>query len=126
MCIIPRKVLQIVSLVCARFLWKGTANGRGSLMVSWKEVCKEKPEEGLGLKDLSIMNDAMRINQLWEMAKDEDSVWKAWTKAYLTKCRNWWEDGITNKNSWIIKEMEASRALSFKCISISSKIPYNE
>ncbi|KAL9671528.1 hypothetical protein QQ045_009097 [Rhodiola kirilowii] len=64
------------------------------------------------------MNDAMRINQLWEMVKDEDSVWKAWTKAYWTKGRNWWEDGITNKNSWIIKEMEASRALSFKCISI--------
>ncbi|KAL9661643.1 hypothetical protein QQ045_026467 [Rhodiola kirilowii] len=52
------------------------------------------------------------------MAKDDDIVWKAWTKAYRTRGRNWWEEGITRKNSWVVKEMEASRYLSFKCISI--------
>ncbi|KAL9688026.1 hypothetical protein QQ045_032438 [Rhodiola kirilowii] len=59
------------------FLWKGNATGKGDFLVSWKEVCKEKAEGGLGIKDLSVMNEALRLNQLWEMSKDADSVWRA-------------------------------------------------
>ncbi|KAL9661729.1 hypothetical protein QQ045_026557 [Rhodiola kirilowii] len=58
---------------------------RQRFLVSWKEVCKEKIEGGLGIKDLSVMNEALRLNQLWELSKDADSVWKAWTRAYWTK-----------------------------------------
>ncbi|KAL9673344.1 hypothetical protein QQ045_029949 [Rhodiola kirilowii] len=65
--------------------------GKGGLLMSWKEVCREKAEGGLGIKDLSIMNEAMRLNQLWEMRNEVDSVWKAWTRAYWTKGRDWWE-----------------------------------
>ncbi|KAL9688739.1 hypothetical protein QQ045_033163 [Rhodiola kirilowii] len=88
MCILPRNVLHTVSNLCATFLWKRNGTCRGGFRMSWKEVCKEKSEGGLGIKDLSIMNEAMRLNKLWEMGNDADSVWKAWTKAYWTKGRD--------------------------------------
>ncbi|KAL9666522.1 hypothetical protein QQ045_000856 [Rhodiola kirilowii] len=91
MCILPKKVLHTVSSICARFLWKGNATGKGGFLVSWREVCKEKIEGGLGVQDLSIMNEAMRLNQLWELSKDVDSIWQAWTKAYWSKGKDWWE-----------------------------------
>ncbi|KAL9689960.1 hypothetical protein QQ045_010353 [Rhodiola kirilowii] len=70
---------------------KKAGKSKGGFLVSWKEVCKEKDEGGLGIKDLSVMNKAMRLNQLWEMSKDAYSVWRAWTRAYWTKGKDWWE-----------------------------------
>ncbi|KAL9661678.1 hypothetical protein QQ045_026504 [Rhodiola kirilowii] len=92
MCILPKKVLHTVSSICARFLWKGNATGKGGFLVSWKEVCKEKAEG--------------------------DSVWKTWTRAYWTKGKEWWEAENASKTTWIIKELEDCKLLSSKCISI--------
>ncbi|CAM8931449.1 unnamed protein product [Rhodiola kirilowii] len=98
--------------------WKGRfALGKGGFLVSWKEVCKAKAEGGLGLKNLSIMNEAMRLNQLWEMRNEVDSVWKAWTRAYWTKGRDWWEVENASKTTWIIKDLEVCKTLSEKCIT---------
>ncbi|KAL9689967.1 hypothetical protein QQ045_010360 [Rhodiola kirilowii] len=82
MCILPKKVLHLVCSICARFLWKGNASGKGGFLVIWTEGCKGKSEGGLGIKDISIMNEAMRLNQLWELSKDVDSVWRAWTREH--------------------------------------------
>ncbi|KAL9688535.1 hypothetical protein QQ045_032957 [Rhodiola kirilowii] len=109
MCTLPRKVLNTVGSICARFLWKGNALGNGGFLVSWKEVCKAKAEGGLGLKNLSIMKEAMRLNQLWEMRNEADSVWKAWTRAYWTEGRDWWEVENASKTTWIIKGLEEGR-----------------
>ncbi|KAL9673726.1 hypothetical protein QQ045_029987 [Rhodiola kirilowii] len=118
MCFLHKKVLHTVSSICARFLWKGNAIGKGGFLVSWKDVCKEKIKGGLGIKDLSIMNEAMRLNQLWELSKDADSIWRAWTRAYWSKGKDWWEADNASKTSWIIKELEDCKQLSSKCISI--------
>ncbi|KAL9677411.1 hypothetical protein QQ045_005640 [Rhodiola kirilowii] len=86
MCILPKKVVHTVSSICARFLWKGNATGKGGFLVSWKE--------------------------------DADSVWRAWTRAYWTKGKEWWEAENASKTTWIIKDLEDCKKLSTKCISI--------
>ncbi|KAL9669292.1 hypothetical protein QQ045_006836 [Rhodiola kirilowii] len=118
MCILPKKVVNSVNSICARFLWKGNASGKGGFPVSWVDVCKEKSEGGLGIKDITIMNEAMRLNQLWDLSKDTDSVWRAWTRAYWTKGKEWWEGDNAAKTSWIIKELDVCKQLSTNCISI--------
>ncbi|KAL9677113.1 hypothetical protein QQ045_005340 [Rhodiola kirilowii] len=100
MCILPKKVLHTVSSICARFLWKGNDIGKGGFLVSWREVCKEK------------------LRELWELSKDVDSIWQAWTRAYWSKGKDWWEVDNASKTSWIIKELEVCKQLSTKCISI--------
>ncbi|KAL9662560.1 hypothetical protein QQ045_027393 [Rhodiola kirilowii] len=92
MCILPKKVLHTVSSICVRFLWKRNAIGKGGFLVSWKE--------------------------LWELSKDADSIWRAWTRAYWSKGKDWWEADNASKTSWIIKDLEDCKHLSTKCISI--------
>ncbi|KAL9659174.1 hypothetical protein QQ045_018650 [Rhodiola kirilowii] len=87
-CILPKKIIQTVDSICARFLWKSGSQGRSCNLVCWEDVCKEKFEGGLGIKNLNVMNEAMVMNQLWAMSKEEDSLWKFWTAAYWTKGRN--------------------------------------
>ncbi|KAL9668393.1 hypothetical protein QQ045_002774 [Rhodiola kirilowii] len=90
----------------------GNATGKGGFLVSWKEVCGVKSEGGLGIKDLSTMNEATRLKQLWEMRNEVDNVWKAWTRAYWTKGRDWWEVENASKTTWIIKDLEFSKEVS--------------
>ncbi|KAL9663120.1 hypothetical protein QQ045_027958 [Rhodiola kirilowii] len=64
-----------------RFLWRVTvAGGKGSFLVSWKEVCKNKQEGGLGLSNLSTLNVAMRLNHLWKFSIVSDNIWHSWVR----------------------------------------------
>ncbi|CAM8921356.1 unnamed protein product [Rhodiola kirilowii] len=74
MCILPKKFLHAVASICTRFFWKGNTSGRGNHLVCWKDVCNGKAEEGLGFKDLIIMNDAVRLNQLWGLSNGRRSI----------------------------------------------------
>ncbi|KAL9663007.1 hypothetical protein QQ045_027844 [Rhodiola kirilowii] len=95
-------------------------NSRGHIcfLVSWKEVCKIKKEGGLGLRDLSTLNDAMRLNQLWKFSNEDGDVWNSWLRAYWTRGNDWWDVDSINKTSWVIRDIEASKRLSSRCVTI--------
>ncbi|KAL9675646.1 hypothetical protein QQ045_003849 [Rhodiola kirilowii] len=63
-CFLPKQVLKAVNSICTRFLWNGKAAGRGCHLLSWKTVCRDKKEGGLGIRNIELMNDAMMLNQL--------------------------------------------------------------
>ncbi|KAL9670577.1 hypothetical protein QQ045_008130 [Rhodiola kirilowii] len=115
-------VFLVLLLQSFRFLWRGTvAGGHGCFLVSWKEVCKIKKEGGLGLRDLSTLNDAMRLNQLRKVSNEDGGVWNSWLRAYWTRGNDWWDVNSINKTSWVIRDIEASKKLSSRFVTIQHR-----
>ncbi|KAL9666970.1 hypothetical protein QQ045_001314 [Rhodiola kirilowii] len=98
-CLLPKKLLKSINSICAEFLRNGKSTGRGCHLIDWNTVCFDKIEGSLDIKNLEIMNDAMVMNQLWDLNKDNLNVWSEWIKAYWTKGTHWWEnDRLTNSS----------------------------
>ncbi|KAL9662183.1 hypothetical protein QQ045_027013 [Rhodiola kirilowii] len=117
---LPRKVLKVVNSICARFLWNGKAAGRGCHLISWKTVCRDKKDGGLGTRDIELMNDATMLNQLWELSKEGQNLWIKWVHAYWTKGTHWWENDNLTNSSWVLRRLAASKQLSSKCVSLEA------
>ena len=63
---LPTWVIKIINKVCRQFFWKGAEDARGgSFKFAWEQVCKPKALGGLGLHNLRILNDALRIRWRW-------------------------------------------------------------
>ena len=70
-------------IVCARlekiqrdFLWGGGNLDRKPHLVNWKTVCLEKSRGGLGVRGLSVMNQALLCKWCWRFANERDSLWR--------------------------------------------------
>ncbi|KAL9664264.1 hypothetical protein QQ045_019663 [Rhodiola kirilowii] len=82
--------------------WSSCKMGRG------------QSEGGLGIKNLQVFNEALVLNQLWDMM--QDSVTFFGIKAYWTKGHEWWEVDDTTNNSWILRRLAHCKRLSDKGI----------
>ncbi|KAL9675962.1 hypothetical protein QQ045_004171 [Rhodiola kirilowii] len=117
-CLLPKKVLKAVNSICARFLWSGKASGRGCHLLDWQSACSDKKEGGLGIKNLDTMNDAMVMNQLWDLNKDQLNVWSDWIKAYWTKGTHWWENDNLKHSSWVLRRLAHCKKLTENCTEV--------
>ncbi|KAL9689317.1 hypothetical protein QQ045_009701 [Rhodiola kirilowii] len=117
-CILPKKVLKAINSICANFLWSGKSTRKGCHLIDWNSVCSEKKEGGLGIKNLDIMNDAMVMNQLWELNKNNMNVWSEWIKAYWTKGTHWWQNDSLIQSSWVLRRLAYCKKLSVKCTEV--------
>ncbi|CAM8955612.1 unnamed protein product [Rhodiola kirilowii] len=117
-CLLPKKVLKAINSICANFLWNGKSSGRGCHLLDWNTVCFEKKEGGLGIKNLDIMNDAMVMNQIWDLNKDNLNVWSEWLKVYWTKGTHWWENDHLTNSSWVLRRLAYCKKLSEKCTAV--------
>ncbi|KAL9660777.1 hypothetical protein QQ045_025595 [Rhodiola kirilowii] len=50
-CFLPRKVIRAINSICARFMWNGSAVGRGCHLISWDKAVEIKEKGGWVLKD---------------------------------------------------------------------------
>ncbi|KAL9687530.1 hypothetical protein QQ045_031934 [Rhodiola kirilowii] len=64
------------------------------------------------------MNDAMVLNQLWDLNKDSLNLWSAWIKAYWTKGTYWWENNSLTNSSWVLRRLAYCKNLSWKCTEV--------
>ncbi|CAM8986018.1 unnamed protein product [Rhodiola kirilowii] len=64
-CLLPKTVIQEVNAICAKFLWRGNCDKKGGHLVKWADVCRDKAEGGLVLKNIEYMNYALVICQMW-------------------------------------------------------------
>ncbi|KAL9683140.1 hypothetical protein QQ045_014956 [Rhodiola kirilowii] len=118
-CILPKTVVQAVNSICARFLWKGTCDKRGGHLVKWEEVCRDKEEGGLGLKNMENMNYALVINQMWGNKEGRPSLWTDWLEKYWRKGKHWWEEEVKSKTSWVLKRLMQCRDIGLRCVSVT-------
>ena len=73
---IPKSVCSRLEKIQRDFLWGGGNLERKLHLVNWKTVCQEKSRGGLGVRGLSLMNQALLCKWCWRFANERDSLWR--------------------------------------------------
>lgn len=70
----PKKVIKELTCIQIRFLWRGVEGERCINWVSWKEVCKYKEEDELGVRVIESMNISLLVKWKWRILTENNSV----------------------------------------------------
>lgn len=55
-----------------RFLWGGDEENRKTSWVCWKEICQDRKERDLGVKNLELFNLALLLKWRWRMHVEQE------------------------------------------------------
>jgi hypothetical protein len=59
------------------FFWSASTEARrGQCAVAWDMICSPKALEGIGVKNLRLLNLALRTRWRWLEMEDQDKPWK--------------------------------------------------
>jgi hypothetical protein len=72
----PATVINKVIQIQRQFPWGGVKGGRKLCWLSWKTVCRDKKEGGLGVKDIKIVNVSLLSKWRWKLLQHEPALWK--------------------------------------------------
>lgn len=71
----PEGVIRVLESLFRRFLWGGSEDRKKTHWVAWDNICKEKDDGGLGLKNLKAFNYALMGKWLWRLKTEEHGLW---------------------------------------------------
>lgn len=71
----PKGVIHTVESLFKQFLWGGGECKNKIHWVAWREVCKEKEDGGLGIKNLRAFNLALLGKWLWRLRTEKEALW---------------------------------------------------
>ena len=74
---LPRKVRMRLEKIQRDFLWGGGTLAHKPHLVRWYLVCLEKRKGGLGVRNLSLMNNALLCKWNWRFANERDALWRS-------------------------------------------------
>ncbi|KAL0313777.1 UNVERIFIED_CONTAM: putative mitochondrial protein [Sesamum calycinum] len=99
--ILPKGIIKIIEARIRKFLWQGS-NGRGYAKVAWEQVCKTKEEGGLGIRRITVTNQALMLKHLWKLVQmDRSSIWVEWILQYrLRNATIWSFTGASGSWGW--------------------------
>lgn len=60
--------------MCRNFIWGSTTDQRKSHLISWSKICLPK-EEGIGFRDLKVLNNAYMMKLAWCLAGELEKLW---------------------------------------------------
>ena len=76
-------LFRMPKLMCSRlekikkdFLWGGGNLEQKLHLVNWKTVCSEKNKGGLGVRNLSKLNQTLLCKWCWRFANERDPLWR--------------------------------------------------
>ncbi|KAL9690981.1 hypothetical protein QQ045_011398 [Rhodiola kirilowii] len=95
-------------------------SGRCCHLLSWEKVCLDKKDGGFEIKNMNVMNEALVLNQLWDLNKEGQHLWIKWVHAYWTKGTHWWENESLTNSSWVLRRLAACKRISWKCVSVEN------
>lgn len=72
---LPTAIINKLEQQCRRFIWSGNSEAQKIHLVNWAEVCRPKLSGGLGLKNLTIMNEALLMKLGWGLLVNNNSYW---------------------------------------------------
>jgi hypothetical protein len=72
----PVQVYKRVIRIQRELLWGGVKGGRKVNWISWKTVCREKKDGGLGVRDIRIVNVSLLAKWRWRLLQSEPALWK--------------------------------------------------
>ncbi|XP_048605009.1 uncharacterized protein LOC106417088 [Brassica napus] len=109
---LPSQCMKEVEQLCAAFLWSGPDLITSRAKVAWKEVCKQKDEGGLGIRDLKEVNLVCGLKLIWRLLSGK-SLWSKWIKVNLMKKKSFWEVNQKNQNgSWMWRKLLKIREIA--------------
>ncbi|KAJ1703769.1 hypothetical protein LUZ63_003548 [Rhynchospora breviuscula] len=88
---IPESILQRINTKIRAFFWNSGAKQKMRL-VAWEKITAPKNYGGLGLRDVTVLNQAMTMKILWKLAsRDHDeALWVQVLRAkYLSRSSLW-------------------------------------
>ncbi|KAJ9564713.1 hypothetical protein OSB04_000679 [Centaurea solstitialis] len=98
--VLPVSVIKEIEHIMKGFLWNNGELMRGKAKVSWKEVCLDKKQGGLGLRSLRDWNHALMAKHIWSLIEGRKSLWVKWIHTYRLTGRNFWDANVVNDAAW--------------------------
>lgn len=87
----PSSLLHEVAKCMRNFLWSGNWDQKKLCTIAWSQVCKPRGEDGLSVKDSSIVNQASLIFLAWKLLSSNEQ--------WAINCRNrFLKDGNPKKH----------------------------
>lgn len=73
---LPRWAIKDIERKCRGFLWKGQEEvSGGHCLVSWRKICLPINKGGLGVKDLDLFGQALRLRWRARQLEQKDRPW---------------------------------------------------
>lgn len=99
---IPNQVLDEITSLIRRFFWGKLDKSKYMVYLAWDKI--EMPIDcgGLGIRELSKINDTLILKFLWRLAAGSSALWVEVVKAkYLPKSELWLSARVYNcTNFW--------------------------
>jgi hypothetical protein len=74
---LPPWFFNVANKLLRGFFWSAEAKARrGQCVVAWKTVCSPKDVGGLGIKNLQLLNHALRMRWRWLALTDDQKPWQ--------------------------------------------------
>lgn len=73
--VMPTKTVHEINSLLRKFLWGKLGKDRYMAMVGWHNICLPIDEDGLGIRDTKIFNDALVLKLAWQITADQDKLW---------------------------------------------------
>jgi hypothetical protein len=81
---LPKGAIRELDRCRRDFLWSGKDNTGGSwCLVSWDMVLEAKNYGGLGVRDLELFNNCLRLKLLHRLHTSSYSSWGAWVRRHI-------------------------------------------
>ncbi|KAK8644515.1 hypothetical protein V6N13_123820 [Hibiscus sabdariffa] len=72
---LPSYVSTKLESLARDFIWGSSSVSRRVHLVKWADVCKSVSCGGLGLRRMSVQNDAFRMKMAYKLVSDPDCLW---------------------------------------------------
>ncbi|KAK2446021.1 hypothetical protein QL285_016880 [Trifolium repens] len=116
---------KVVSLQ-RKFLWGGVKGGKKTCWVKWSNVCKEKSQGGLGVRDVRLVNQSLLAKWRWRLLQPGLPLWKQVLVAKYgnhilhhvewgnfrnpASSSNWWKDiraldNVVDGKNWLLESI---------------------
>ena len=92
---VPTAVIEQLESICRGFLWCGEESAKGgSCPIAWHQVCLPTRLGGLGIRNLHILNDALRMKWLWLCRADSTKPWSGRELSCSKNCRDMFDASV--------------------------------
>ena len=72
---IPQRIVDKLVSLQRTFMWGGNQHHNRISWVKWADICTPKIDGGLGIKDLSKFNTALRGRWIWDLVSKHNQLW---------------------------------------------------
>ncbi|XP_039020182.1 uncharacterized protein LOC120151944 [Hibiscus syriacus] len=124
--ILPNLILAKVDQLCSRFFWKCEDKSASGARVRWDVICFSKAEDGLGLKNTKIWNQACSIDLIRKILTGDGSLWVAWLKSYVFKDQDFWNFVTGSNVSWTVTRILKLHSIALTVLPSSGYLRLND